>query len=613
MRPQKRLCHNPAMTNSMPLWEQRFRAPQIAMFDWHPNAPDCIVYLSNESGVWQIHSRDHETGDQRQISESAVGVVYGLPSLDGKEIAWFEDETGDESGRWLVQRFTGGPIHPFLEGLPIGWNEGLALAPGVVAAGISNEKGFGIYVSLDGGPARLLYESPEAVRIASADAGMIAHGGLSSDGSLLCLEHSEHGDLLHPALRIVDPKTGDKIAEELDEGLALAAVAWAPVAGDHRLAIVHEREGERRPGVWNPAAGERTDIHVDLDGVVDVAAWWPDGRSLLLNHLYEGRHGLFRYDLENGALTPLTDPDGTIETARVRPDGGVWYLQSRGNRGPMVLDQSRAEVLSAEGDKPPPGRPYESWYFNNPHGQRVHAFYVRPEGDGPFPVIMFVHGGPTAADTDAWYPQTQAYVDAGFVVGMVNYRGSTGYGREWRDALIGNIGGPEIEDVNAGLDDLVTRGIADPERAVIAGWSWGGYITLLELGKHPELWTCGLAGIPVGDYEASYEDLSPLLAAYDRALLGGTPQEVPELMRDRNPIYFVDHVQAPVLFVAGENDSRCPLRQVLLYVDKLKERNHPHEVYLFSTGHGSFDTEERVRQMRITLRFLADHVPGIDV
>src|SRR5437868_7094647 len=119
----------------------------------------------------------------------------------------------------------------------------------------------------------------------------------------------------------------------------------------------------------------------------------------------------------------------------------------------------------------------------------------------------------------------------------------TGYGSEWRDALIGNIGGPELEDVNAGLRDLVERGIADPERAVVAGYSWGGYVTLLELGKHPELWVCGVAGVPVGDYEAGYEDLSPLLQAYDRALLGGAPSDVPELMRDRNPVNFADAVR----------------------------------------------------------------------
>ena len=132
--------------------------------------------------------------------------------------------------------------------------------------------------------------------------------------------------------------------------------------------------------------------------------------------------------------------------------------------------------------------------------------------------MMLVHGGPTWLDLDRWHPEVHAYVDAGFAVGLVNYRGSIGYGREWRDALIGDIGGPELEDVNAGLRDLVERGIADPTRAVIAGYSWGGYVTLLELGKHPELWICGVAGVPVGDYETAYEEVSPLLQAYDRAL-----------------------------------------------------------------------------------------------
>ena len=225
---------------------------------------------------------------------------------------------------------------------------------------------------------------------------------------------------------------------------------------------------------------------------------------------------------------------------------------------------------------------------------------------------MFVHGGPTSLDLDRWQPEVQAYVDAGLAVGMVNYRGSTGYGREWRDVLIGDIGGPELEDVNAGLRDLVGRGIADPDRAVVGGWSWGGYVTLLELGKHPELWACGMAGVPIGDYEDGYEELSPLLQAYDRALLGGVePKDVPELMRDRNPINFAGDVRAPVLFVIGRNDSRCPYRQAMRYVEKLDARGHPHEVYVFETGHGSFDVDERIRQVATIRDFFARHVPGV--
>ena len=304
-----------------------------------------------------------------------------------------------------------------------------------------------------------------------------------------------------------------------------------------------------------------------------------------------------------------------IWKARARPDGRVWFLHEQGHRRRLVLDDAGVELLSPQDGHSPRAHRYESWHFENPHGQRVHGFFVTPDDSGgPFPVMMFVHGGPTWLDLDRWQPEVQAYVDAGFVVGMVNYRGSIGYGREWRDTLIGNIGGPELEDVNAGLRDLVERGLADPARAVIAGYSWGGYVTLLELGKHPDLWICGVAGVPVGDYEDGYEELSPLLQEYDRALLGGhEPKDVPELMRDRNPINFADRVRVPALFLIGRNDSRCPYRQAMAYVEKLAARKHPHEVYVYETGHSSFEVDERVRQVGTILDFLARHVPGVVV
>jgi dipeptidyl aminopeptidase/acylaminoacyl peptidase len=593
-------------------WEQRFRAPVSYLPDWSPQAPDRVVHASNESGVWQVHAWDVATGARRRVTDHPVGVLDGTPTLDGEAVIWFQDETGDESGRFLVAPFSGGDARPFLEGIPHGWDNGLTQAPGIVAAAISDREGFAVYVSVGGAPATEIHRSSESVRIGGADAGGFLRAGLSSDGSLLCLEHAEHGDLIHPALRVIDPRTGATVGDQVDEGLALSAQCWSPVPGDRRLVVGHEREGDDRPAVWDLAHGERIDLAVTCDGAVWAADWWPDGSALLLVNRFEGRDRLLRYELETGELHPIATESGIVLKARVRPDGRVWFLHEQGHRPRSILDDRGEEVLALEGRRTVQSRPYQSWHFSNPHGQRVHGFYVTPSDSGrPFPVLMFVHGGPTALDMDRWQPEVQAYVDAGFVVGMVNYRGSTGYGREWRDALIGNIGGPELEDVNAGLADLVQRGLADPQRAVIAGHSWGGYVTLLELGKHADLWCCGVAGVPVGDYEAGYEDLSPLLQAYDRALLGGVPpKEVPELMRDRNAINFADGVRAPVLFLIGKNDSRCPYRQAMLYVERLEARDHPHEVYVFETGHGSFDVDERVRQVRTILDFLDRNVPG---
>lgn len=598
------------MSQSRPAWERRFRAPALTLPDWSPHAPERIVFASNETGVWQVHAWDRTTGVRRCVTDHPVGLPDGLPTLDGEGVLWFQDETGDESGRWLVRPFAGGDAPPFIEGLPYGCNEGLAQAPDVLAAAMSDRNGFAVYTAVEGVPAKELVRSTESLSIGGAWLGGFNRAGLASDGSMLCLEHGEHGDLIHPALRVVDPRTGEVVGEQVDQGMALHAACWSPVAGDPRLAISHEQEGDDRPAIWDLSTGQRTALRLDLAGIVAVQDWWPDASALLLTNLHEGRDRLYRYDLAAGTLDLVETPPGRIMKALVRPDGSVWYLHTRGDRGPRALNDSGDEVVRPEGDRPPAGRPYESWQFQNQQGNRVHGFHVTPEGTGPFPVVMFVHGGPTAMDSDRWQPEVQAYVDARFAVGLVNYRGSEGYGREWRDVLIGNIGGPELEDVNAGLADLVAKGIADPERAVIAGWSWGGYVTLLELGKHPDLWVCGVAGVPVGDYEAGYEDLSPLLQAYDRALLGGKPSEVPKLMRDRNPINFAEHVRVPVLFIAGENDTRCPFRQVMLYVEKLQARGHPHEVYVFATGHSSFDVDERVRQVGTILDFLRRHVPS---
>jgi dipeptidyl aminopeptidase/acylaminoacyl peptidase len=212
---------------------------------------------------------------------------------------------------------------------------------------------------------------------------------------------------------------------------------------------------------------------------------------------------------------------------------------------------------------------------------------------------------------DRWAPDLLAHVDAGFLVAMVNYRGSEGFGQAWRDELTGNIGFLELEDVLAGLDDLVARGLTDSSRVALMGGSWGGYVTLLGAGRHPDRWATLVAVVPVADYVAAYEDEAPMLQALDRSLFGGSPDEVPDLYRERNPIEYVDAVRAPLLIMAGENDSRCPIRQVWNYVGRLRDRGVEPRVYTYTTGHASFDIDERVRQTAIVLDHLAATVPGV--
>ncbi len=602
----------------MPVWEQRFRAPTLLFPTWSRHAPDRLVYASTESGRFQVHAWDRARGTRTRITDEQVGVLGGHVSADGEHVVWLSDPSGDESGRFVAAPFGGGEAH-HVAGFPAGWDEGIALGRQRIVAATSDSDGFGVWAADAGdseSPASLLHHHQESVRLAGGSgiaAGSVEQAALSPDEALVCLEHAEHGDLIHQALRVIDTRTGEAVGDLRDAGFELAAFAWSPVPRDGRIAIGREREGERRPAIWDLRNGRVDELRLDLEGLVEPADWWPDASALLLVQLVDGRHRLHRLDLASAGLTTIPTEPGSITGARVRPDGAVWYRLQDGATNGRVLEAGRTDpLIEPKGPAAPPGRPFEDWTFANPAGQRVHGFLVRPAGSPPYPTVMLVHGGPTWLDLDRWAPDVQAYADAGFMVAMVNYRGSIGYGQAWRDSIIGNIGFPETEDIVAGHDDLIRREIVDPARSVLAGWSWGGYLTLLGHGLHPDRFVAGIAGVPVGDYAAGYEDLSPTLQAYDRALLGGTPAELPELMRERSPISYVDRVRAPILFLAGSNDSRCPIRQVMLYVDRLRGRGHPHELYVYETGHSSFDLDERVRQRALVLDFLARHVPGIE-
>ena len=208
-----------------------------------------------------------------------------------------------------------------------------------------------------------------------------------------------------------------------------------------------------------------------------------------------------------------------------------------------------------------------------PTGQRVHGFLVRPDGEGPYPVILRVHGGPHSRTWTAGRRTSRPTSTPASSSRWSTTAAPVGFGQAWRDELKGNIGFLELEDVLAGLDDLVGRGLADPARVVLAGWSWGGYLTLLGARAPPgPLVRVRVGGVPVADYVAAYEDESadppgarPLAV---RRLAGRDAGAVPRAEPDR----VRRAVRIPLLILAGENDSRCPIRQVWNYVDRLRDR-----------------------------------------
>jgi dipeptidyl aminopeptidase/acylaminoacyl peptidase len=378
------------------------------------------------------------------------------------------------------------------------------------------------------------------------------------------------------------------------------------VPGDPRLLASHERDGRPLPFVVDPRTGEEwhpdlTSVEGDLD-----ADWYADASALLVVAESRGRSRLLRVGLD-GSVTALDTPPGTVGGATARPDGSVEYSWSSAASPTSIRSTSGGVVLTPPGPPAPGSAPVTDAFVEGPGGT-VHALVATPAGEGPFPTVFLVHGGPTWHDSDGFAADRAAYVDLGCAVVHVNYRGSTGYGAAWRDALTGRPGLTELEDVAAVHDWAVESGLADPARVALTGGSWGGYLTLLGLALQPERWTCGAAAVPVADYLAAYEDEMEPLRAFDRSLFGGSPDEVPERYRESSPLTHLDAVRAPVLVLAGANDPRCPIRQVDNWLTAAAEKGKDVEVYRFDAGHGSLVVDERVRQMRVELEFVARHL-----
>lgn len=578
-------------------WRARFHAPRMSVPDWAIDAPDANIYVSNASGVWEVYAWDRATGERRQVTDRPNGTLSATTSPDGTSIWWFNDTDGDEFGSWVREPFTGGDSERALPEVHDGYPAGLEIGHRLTAVGVSTDDGSELFVHADG--------KTERFYVSKDDAGVSA---LSRDERLIAISHSEHGDSRHPAVRVLASDGFATVAEKWDgEGKGLTPLEFSPVVGDARLLVLHERRGREELLIWDVERDTETELSLDLPGEV-AAGWYPKADALLVVHFHEGRSSLYRYDLATAELSSLDTPKGRIGGGSVRPDGTVEYSWSSAARPTVIraraADGTDSVLLTPPGPPAPGSAPVVDAFVEGPGG-RVHALVARPldAPEGPVPTVFTLHGGPHAADEDRFSAYRAVWLDAGFAVIEVNYRGSTGYGSAWRDAIEGRPGLTELEDVAAVYDWAVASGLADPAKCVVSGASWGGYLTLLAIGTQPQRWAAAVASVPVADYVAAYEDEMEQLRSFDRALFGGSPDSIPTVYNECSPITYVDGVHTPVLVLAGDNDPRCPIRQIENYLDRLAARGVPYEFYRYDAGHGSLVIAETIKQTAAEVYF----------
>jgi dipeptidyl aminopeptidase/acylaminoacyl peptidase len=588
---------------SDPVWVRRFGAVEHDFPVWSATDPDTLAFVTNRSGSRQVWTHGLRDGAWTRLSDEPIGVDGQVSVLADGRFAWWSDVTGDERGR-LVVAGAGGTGEPVFPELSEGWPMGYAFVGGRSVVSIEVDGVYTTYVIDAGKSPRVLWSTPFPSGVGRM---YPIGGGLSADGSLVCIDHAEAGDILHRALRVFDAGSGDVVADLLDPGSNLEPDAWSPLIGDRRLAFTSELGAFERPAIWDLSTGERRDIAVDLPGGVFPVEWWPDGSALLVRHEHEGRAQLYRLDPSTGEIDLVADPGADIEEdggAGIRPNGSVWFKTSDAEHPPRVVSNDATDILPADAGAPA-GRPYRSFWFATPSGDRIHAFVATPDGPGPFPTVMSVHGGPEWHERDRFDPETQAFVDAGYAVILPNYRGSTGYGVAFRRALVGNVCFTETEDIIASLDALEAEGVVDPERVFWSGWSWGGCLACFNAGVHPDRWRAIFAGIPSGDMVAAHWASAPELQAWDEAVYGGSPDDVPDAYRRSDPMTYVSSVKAPVLVIAGENDPRCPLAGITPWVDAVRANGGSVEIELYPAGHHANSVEGQVRHMGLILDFFA--------
>ena len=221
--------------------------------------------------------------------------------------------------------------------------------------------------------------------------------------------------------------------------------------------------------------------------------------------------------------------------------------------------------------------------YKSTDGVEIEASLLKPEGAGPFPFVVLVHGGPTGRWTDTFEPWGQLLVSRGYAVLYPNVRGSTGYGQRFVEMNRADWGGGDFKDVMAGVDAMIARGVADPNRLGIGGWSYGGYMAAWAVTQTTRF-KAAVSGAPVIDMASEYgTEQGP---AYDEWFYG-TPYEKLDGFIRSSPVTHVKNVRTPTLLLQGENDTTDPIGQSLQFYRGLKRYDVESDLVVYPReGHG---------------------------
>jgi dipeptidyl aminopeptidase/acylaminoacyl peptidase len=357
---------------------------------------------------------------------------------------------------------------------------------------------------------------------------------------------------------------------------------------------------------------------------VNSGKFSPDGKRLTWTANVDGNQDIFIYDVASQQSSAMPVAKGMnwlggAETAFSHDGTRLLYQHEGANapndlwtydlatKKPLEITHSMVGGLRSEDMV----EPFLVHYPSKDGKWQISAFVYVPynaEKNGKNAAIVYIHGGPDRQSVNDFNRSVQYLVNQGYFVIAPNYRGSSGYGKEFENANHFDMGGGDLEDVISAAEWIKQTGFIDPKKVAVMGGSYGGYLTMMAVTKAPDLWAAGVPIVPFVNWFTEIENEDPLLREYDMATMGDPVKDKARL-QERSPINFVGQIKAPLLILAGGNDPRCPHTEAEQVASAIKKRNGVVELKVYENeGHGFAKIENQIDAYTRLADFLKKYV-----